>query len=82
MEDGVKLDMDHIQGHNLGGSNFAENLVTACLACSRSKNNNPLPPKEQERLLEIVRIRNLEAEIAPTTVIKDSNQIREKRKKK
>lgn len=36
-EDGVFLTLDHVIACELGGSNEATNLVTACLSCNSSK---------------------------------------------
>jgi 5-methylcytosine-specific restriction endonuclease McrA len=36
-EEGAKLTLDHIVACELGGSNEATNLITACLSCNSSK---------------------------------------------
>ena len=36
-EDGVLLTLDHVLACELGGSNEATNLVTACLSCNSAK---------------------------------------------
>lgn len=36
-EDGAKLGLDHLLANELGGSNEATNLVTACGSCNSSK---------------------------------------------
>ena len=37
IEDGIRLTLDHLTPHSLGGSNEAGNLVTACLKCNSSR---------------------------------------------
>jgi len=39
---GTVLTLDHLQARNLGGSNEATNLVTACLSCNSSKQDLPM----------------------------------------
>lgn len=42
VEDGIQLTLDHVQPRELGGSNEAGNLVTACLHCNSAKRDLPL----------------------------------------
>lgn len=37
LEDGAQLTLDHLRPHSLGGSNDADNLVTACKRCNDSR---------------------------------------------
>lgn len=39
VEDGAKLTLDHLTPHSAGGSNAADNLVTACHRCNSSRGN-------------------------------------------
>lgn len=41
-EDGVKLEVDHIQPKSNGGKDFADNLWTLCFNCNRGKSIKPL----------------------------------------
>ena len=36
-EDGAKLTLDHMTPYTLGGSNKADNLVTACVSCNSAR---------------------------------------------
>ena len=42
IEDGVRLTLDHLTPHSEGGSNQAENLVTACQRCNSSRGTRPV----------------------------------------
>lgn len=42
VEDGAQLSLDHIQPYSQGGSNSAENLVTACSKCNSSRGDRPV----------------------------------------
>ena len=37
IEDGAALTLDHVTARELGGTNEATNLVTACLTCNSAK---------------------------------------------
>lgn len=37
IEDGATLSLDHVTACELGGSNEASNLVTACISCNSAK---------------------------------------------
>ena len=39
IEEGTKLTLDHLTPHSHGGSNTAENLVTACHKCNSARGN-------------------------------------------
>ena len=39
IEDGVKLTLDHLAPHSLGGDNSNSNIVTACLKCNSARGN-------------------------------------------
>lgn len=39
IEDGIKLTLDHVIPHSLGGSNDESNLVTACFTCNSARGN-------------------------------------------
>lgn len=41
-EDGVQLTLDHVLACELGGTNAAENLVTACLSCNSAKQDKTM----------------------------------------
>lgn len=58
VEDGVKLEADHIVAHSAGGQDVAGNLVTACRDCNRSKFDEELEPEVRARLEGIVSTRN------------------------
>jgi Fe-S oxidoreductase len=50
------LEVDHVIPVSGGGSNHADNLVTACVACNRGKSNTPLssvPPDLRQRAMEV-----------------------------
>lgn len=42
LEDGIKLQLDHFIRPQDGGSNMADNVVTACAFCNNSKSNNTI----------------------------------------
>ena len=42
IEDGVTLTLDHLTPHSDGGSNAADNLVTACRACNSRRADRPV----------------------------------------
>jgi 5-methylcytosine-specific restriction endonuclease McrA len=42
LEAGIVLTLDHVVPCELGGSNEASNLITACLSCNSSKQDRPL----------------------------------------
>lgn len=58
VEDGVKLEADHIEAHSAGGKDVAGNLVTSCRECNRSKFDEELEPEVRARLEELVVTRN------------------------
>jgi len=64
VEDGVKLEADHIVAHSAGGGDTAGNLVTACRDCNRSKFDEELDPDTRARLEGIVATRNRARRIA------------------
>lgn len=64
VEDGVKLEADHIVAHSAGGQDTAGNLVTACRECNRSKFDEELDPDTRARLEGIVATRNRARRIA------------------
>ena len=39
-EDGIKLEVDHINPKSKGGKNEKENLITACMDCNRGKSDS------------------------------------------
>ena len=41
-EDGVKLEVDHINPKSRGGANDADNYITACFDCNRGKTDTEL----------------------------------------
>lgn len=42
IEDDIQLTLDHLLPQELGGSNSAENLVTACKSCNSAKGSKSL----------------------------------------
>ena len=58
IDNGVKLQMDHIIPLNKGGENILDNFITSCLECNHSKTDNFIY-EEYEELLEKIRIKNL-----------------------
>ena len=42
VEEGVKLTLDHIIPHSLGGGNEVSNLITCCHKCNSSRGNRPV----------------------------------------
>jgi 5-methylcytosine-specific restriction endonuclease McrA len=42
VEDGIKLQVDHIVSRNSGGETIATNLITACFDCNRGKSKRTL----------------------------------------
>lgn len=66
--DGVELTLDHIIPHSKGGSDCAENLVTACRGCNSAKNDRFMVSTSLI-VLEIKR-RNKWAGISPKLAIR------------
>lgn len=64
VEDGVKLEADHIVAHSAGGADTAGNLVTSCRDCNRSKFDEELPADTRARLEGLVAQRNRARRIA------------------
>lgn len=58
IEDGVKLEADHIVARSAGGKDIAGNLVTACRGCNRSKFDEELDPETRARLEQLAATRN------------------------
>jgi hypothetical protein len=58
VEDGVKLEADHVIARSAGGADTAGNLVTACRTCNRSKFDGELVTETADRLLSLVSERN------------------------
>ena len=58
IEDGVKLEADHIIPRSKGGEDTAGNFLTACRECNRSKFDTELEPPEIARLQAVVSARN------------------------
>ena len=54
----IELELDHIIPVSEGGEDKAENLITSCKNCNRSKNKQLLNEKAQSTLINIVRERN------------------------
>jgi hypothetical protein len=58
IEDGVKLNVEHIIALDNGGTYDLDNLVTACRPCNGSKARTLLGVEITERLFVVVRMRN------------------------
>jgi hypothetical protein len=58
IEDGVKLEADHVIARSAGGLDTAGNLVTSCRTCNRSKFDGELITDTAERLLTLTSERN------------------------
>ena len=58
IEDGVKLEAEHVVPRSSGGTDTAGNLVTSCRECNRSKFDEELPPEVRDRLLALASDRN------------------------
>ena len=58
VEDGVKLEADHVVARSAGGLDTAGNLVTSCRGCNRSKFDEELLPETRDRLLLLAETRN------------------------
>lgn len=58
VEDGVKLEADHVVARSAGGLDTAGNLVTSCRGCNRSKFDEELLPETRDRLLVLAETRN------------------------
>lgn len=65
IEDGVKLEADHVIARSAGGKDVAGNLVTACRGCNRSKFDGELEGDAPNRLLGLVAERNAARRIHP-----------------
>lgn len=60
-EEGAQLTLDHLLACELGGTNEASNLVTACLSCNSSKQDTTM-----RAWFEVLRDRGLDtAKIGP-----------------
>jgi 5-methylcytosine-specific restriction endonuclease McrA len=58
IEDGVKLEADHIIPRSKGGEDTAGNFLTSCRECNRSKFDTELEAPEIARLQAVVSERN------------------------
>jgi len=58
VEDGVKLEADHVVARSAGGLDTAGNLVTSCRVCNRSKFDEELALDTRDRLLLLAATRN------------------------
>jgi hypothetical protein len=58
VEDGVKLEADHVVARSAGGLDTAGNLVTSCRGCNRSKFDEELVAETRDRLLLLAATRN------------------------
>lgn len=70
IENGLELHVDHIIPFSMGGFNIASNLVTSCIKCNMSKGTSILDNETTNRLLEVVKKRNIYKNINPDLVIK------------
>lgn len=58
VEDGVKLQVDHILALSLAGVTDIDNLITACKPCNVSKSYSELPKQVIDRIMKILKERN------------------------
>jgi len=58
IEDGVKLNVEHINPIVIGGLTVMDNLITACQGCNVSKNITVLAPDIVIRIINVVLSRN------------------------
>jgi len=58
IEDGIKLQADHIIPRKVGGPDCIENMVTACEQCNREKSDTLININNLKRLKEVVINRN------------------------
>ena len=72
-EDDVRLVCDHITPYSRGGSDTADNLVTACYRCNASKSSNPLSEDSESLIRGVVSDRNERQGIHPKKPIKGSH---------
>lgn len=73
-QDHVSLHVDHVHPVMYGGDSTAANLVTACEACNKQKQDRLLQPAMQDEILAIVEQRNQARGINPQMIIKGVNQ--------
>lgn len=59
IEDGVKLNMDHIIPYSIDKNNSIDNLITSCKECNLQKSNYILPEDIKVRIQAVVDERNL-----------------------
>lgn len=71
--EGAKLRCDHIIPHSRGGTDTADNLVTACDRCNGSKHANSLSPESEALIRDTVNQRNKNSGIPPKKGIKGSH---------
>lgn len=82
IEDGVKLNIDHIVPITRGGENTNSNTVTACEECNISKSNKKLDYNDEMRVKLIVDKRNSNLSIKDVEKIKEILKIHEYRHNK
>lgn len=75
----VKLSVDHILPVRRGGSDRADNLVTACVGCNSEKQDRVLSEELHARYVAMAKKRNLAAGIPDHQVIRLKNASTDKR---
>lgn len=58
IEDGVKLNMDHIIPYSINKNNSIDNLITSCKECNFQKSSYLLPDDIKDRIQAVVDDRN------------------------
>jgi 5-methylcytosine-specific restriction endonuclease McrA len=59
IEDGVKLNMDHIIPYSIEKNSTIDNLITSCKECNLQKSSDLLPEDIIVRIKKVVKERNL-----------------------
>lgn len=58
IEDGARLQVDHVVPFSKGGKNDVSNLVTCCDKCNMGKLDRPLPIDVEQKVLAVIADRN------------------------
>lgn len=59
IEDSVKLTLDHVIPLSKSGKSDINNIITACKRCNSSKQNKRLDTEIEEKVLNVIKDRNL-----------------------
>lgn len=73
MDDGIRLNLDHIIPKTKEGSHTAGNLITSCSKCNSTKSDRLLPAESLNYFLEYVSKANKENNIPDDRIIEGSH---------